>query len=404
MMLLLSIMIKIIFFANLLYSVLGSLSSHESLFKDFIEKYNKQYVDKHEYEKRLEIFIENLDYIKEHNSRNETYTLGINHLADLQSHELNLGINLGIGSKCETFTKDFNYESLPTTIDWRNKNAVTPVKDQGQCGSCWSFSATGAMEGSWSIANGELISLSEQQLVDCSSGFKSYGNHGCNGGLMDNAFQYAIDNGMCTESESPYTAKQETCNTECDKKAFFSSCQDITPYNQQDMAAAVAQQPVSVAIEADTKTFQLYKSGVITGSACGTKLDHGVLVVGYGTENGQDYWLVKNSWSTSWGDNGYVKIGKSDSTDDVGVCGIASSPSFIISDSKKLNSQNNCGVCGKTYQACCLGFGSQGYPCDCHLQEGSGKSGENCGDCGVAYAACCVGYEADGYPCGCDVE
>ena len=242
MMLLLSIMIKIIFFANLLYSVLGSLSSHESLFKDFIEKYNKQYVDKYEYEKRLEIFIENLDYIKEHNSRNETYTLGINHLADLQSHELNLGINLGIGSKCETFTKDFNYESLPTTIDWRNKNAVTPVKDQGQCGSCWSFSATGAMEGSWSIANGELISLSEQQLVDCSSGFKSYGNHGCNGGLMDNAFQYAIDNGMCTESESPYTAKQETCNTECDKKAFFSSCQDITPYNQQDMAASIAQQ------------------------------------------------------------------------------------------------------------------------------------------------------------------
>ena len=404
MMLLLSIMIKIIVFASLLYSVFGSFSNHESLFKDFIEKYNKQYVDKHEYEKRLEIFIDNLNYIKEHNSRNETYTLGINHLADLQTYELNLGINLEIGTKCRTFTKDYKYESLPNVIDWRNKNAVTPVKDQGQCGSCWSFSATGAMEGSWSIATGELISLSEQQLVDCSSGFKSYGNHGCNGGLMDNAFQYAIDNGMCTESESPYTAKQETCNTECDKKTFFSSCQDITPNNQQDMAAAVAQQPVSVAIEADTKTFQLYKSGVITGSACGTKLDHGVLVVGYGTENGQDYWLVKNSWSTSWGDNGYVKIGKSDSTDDVGVCGIASSPSFIISDSKQLDSQNNCGVCGKTYQACCLGFGSQGYPCDCHLQEGSGKSGENCGDCGVAYAACCVGYEADGYPCGCDVE
>ena len=396
----------ILFGVALLSSVLGSLADYKYLFKEFITKYNKQYLDNNEYDKRFEIFIENLNYIKEHNSRNETYKLGINHLADLESHELNLGINLSRG-RCSNFKESYNYNSLPSDIDWRNKNAVTPVKDQGQCGSCWSFSATGAMEGSWSIAAGDLLSLSEQQLVDCSSGIGSYGNHGCNGGLMDNAFQYAIDNGMCSESEIPYTAKQQTCDTDCDKKAFFSSCQDISPNNQQDMAAAVAQQPVSVAIEADTKTFQLYKSGVITGSACGTKLDHGVLVVGYGTEDGEDYWLVKNSWSTSWGDNGYVKIGKSDSTDDVGVCGIASTPSFPVSDTQSnylSKPSADCGVCGKAYQACCFGFGSKGYPCDCHLEDGDGKSAENCGDCGVAYSACCIGYASDGYPCECNVE
>ena len=254
----------------------------------------------------------------------------MNHLGDLESNELQLGFNLD-RSKCSMFQSYYDFQSLPKNIDWRKHNAVTPVKDQGQCGSCWSFSATGAMEGSWAIHTGELISLSEQQLVDCSSGFASYGNHGCNGGLMDYAFSYAIDNGMCLEDDYSYHAEQGSCQSNCKKYAYFSGCSDIIPNNQQDMTAAVAQQPVSVAIEADTKIFQFYKSGVITGNECGTNLDHGVLVVGYGTENNEDYWLVKNSWSSNWGDNGYVKIGRSTSTNDPGICGIASTPSFIIS-------------------------------------------------------------------------
>ena len=211
---------------------------------------------------------------------------------------------------------------------------MTPVKDQGQCGSCWAFSSTGAMEGAWAVAKGQLISLSEQQLLDCS---KKYGNLGCKGGFMDNAFSYAIDYGMCTETEYPYTASGGTCNTGCKPMTSLSSltvdinaCMDVPANNQLALKEAVARGPVSIAIEADTRVFQMYSGGVITGSACGTNLDHGVLIVGYGEENGIKYWLVKNSWSNTWGDQGYIKIERSDSENDPGVCGIAMQPSFPV--------------------------------------------------------------------------
>ena len=187
------------------------------------------------------------------------------------------------------------------------------------------------MEGAWAIETGDLVSLSEQQLIDCSI---SYGDLACKGGLMDNAFAYAIDNGMCTEDEDPYVAKRESCQ-DCDKKVVMIGCMDVESGNQQALKAAVARGPVSVAIEADTKTFQFYSSGVINSTECGTTLDHGVLVVGYGEENGIPYWLVKNSWGSNWGDNGYVKIARSDSENDNGVCGIAMQASFPVSGMAK---------------------------------------------------------------------
>jgi len=215
-------------------------------------------------------------------------------------------------------TTVFSEVGVPASVDWRT-SAVTGVKNQGSCGSCWAFSSTGAIEGINKIKTGSLISLSEQQLVDCS---KSYGNLGCNGGLMDNAFKYAKANKLETEADYPYTGKGATCGYVASKgKVSLSGLTDVTANSGSQLQAAVAQQPVSVAIEADKAVFQSYKSGIITSTACGTTLDHGVLVVGYGTESGTDYWILKNSWGTTWGEKGYFRILRSAGSGP-GICGL----------------------------------------------------------------------------------
>ena len=313
-------------FLTCLFASSQALCSWES-FMEFTQRHGKIYRTVEEMQKRFSVYEDNIRYVSEINANQKNYTLGETRFADMTLDEFKTMQGMEVkASTCGTY--DQQVSSVPQSIDWREKNAVTPVKDQGQCGSCWSFSATGAMEGAWAIAKGELVSLSEQELVDCSAGFH-YGNHGCNGGLMDGAFQFAIDNGMCTEQEYSYTAKQGSCE-QCTKEITISSCQDVPSKNQMALKEAVSIGPVSVAIEADTRTFQLYKSGVITSDACGTKLDHGVLTAGYGEEDGIMYWLVKNSWGSSWGEQGYVKIERSDKTNDPGVCGISMQPSFPI--------------------------------------------------------------------------
>ena len=220
-----------------------------------------------------------------------------------------------------------NSSALPLEVDWTTKGAVTPVKNQGQCGSCWAFSTTGSTEGAWFIKTGELVSLSEQQLVDCSG---SFGNQGCNGGMMDDAFQYIIKNGgICEESAYVYTGTDGTCS-QCNPVAKISSFVDVTPNNTQALMIAVAQQPVSVAVEADGFDWQFYFGGVVTDS-CGLNLDHGVLVVGYGTDATQgDFWKVKNSWGPGWGEQGYIRIGRGSKFDAAGECGILMDPSYPI--------------------------------------------------------------------------
>jgi len=212
---------------------------------------------------------------------------------------------------------------IPTSFDWRNAApaVVTPVKNQQQCGSCWAFSTTGSVEGNVFIKSGKLISLSEQQLVDCS---QAQGNQGCEGGLMDQAFQYIIsNNGITSEANYAYTAMDGTCNTTAAAQVVstITGYTDVTSGSESALIAAVAQGPVSVAIEADQACFQFYTGGILSDPSCGTNLDHGVLAVGY--DSTQKYWIVKNSWGTSWGMSGYINIAMG-----MDECGINTEPSY----------------------------------------------------------------------------
>lgn len=298
------------------------------LFKEWMIKHNKSYSDDLEYRYRFAVFAENYANIESLNKQGRSHTLGINKFADLTTEEFSSRFKNYNKKHVGKNIKNIVSPDLPSEVDWSTKGAVTPVKNQGQCGSCWAFSTTGSIEGAWFIKTGNLVSLSEQQLVDCSG---PEGNMGCNGGLMDQAFEYVIKNGgICSESSYPYSGAQGTCQN-CTITAKITSYVDVTPNNTQALMTAVAQQPVSVAVEADGFDWQFYMGGVVTDS-CGTNLDHGVLVVGYGTDSssGNDYWKVKNSWGEDWGENGYILIGRGDKFNAAGECGIQMVPSYPV--------------------------------------------------------------------------
>jgi len=308
------------------------------LFSNWAREHGRSYSSQAEAEKRLQIFHNNLQFINQHNQLAaqglKSYTVGANRFADLTVEEYRAqyltyrpSLKNNGNRTANIFVPDATVGANPTTVDWRQKNAVTPVKDQGQCGSCWSFSSTGSMEGVHAIATGSLVSLSEQNLIDCVKG----GSYTCDtGGEMQDAFQYVIDNGgIDTEDSYPYcTCSGNQCNyNAANSAATFSSFKVVAQGSESDLETAAAGRPVSVAIDASQQSFQLYTSGVYYEPACSsTQLDHGVLVAGYGVDNSKDYWLVKNSWSASWGMSGYIMMSRNRNNN----CGIATDASFPI--------------------------------------------------------------------------
>lgn len=291
-------------------------------------------------------WVENDKHIETTNARNLTYSLGHNQFSGMTISEYKdfLGFDAtqkpsGISSlrgaaPCRATAGGCTQAA---SVDWVTAGAVTPVKNQGQCGSCWSFSTTGALEGAYFIKNNDLESFSEQQLVSCDNRKNHGKDMGCNGGLMDSAFSWIeYNNGLCAEEDYIYTSGDTksagTCIQGCDNivGSKIQSFVDVPPSSDADMMDALTKQPVSIAIEADQKDFQLYTSGVFTG-ACGTSLDHGVLTVGYGTMNGVDYYRVKNSWGTTWGDEGYIYLGRgSEFNNGAGQCGMLMQASYPV--------------------------------------------------------------------------
>mmetsp|Transcript_120340 Transcript_120340/g.236501 ORF Transcript_120340/g.236501 Transcript_120340/m.236501 type:complete len:459 (+) Transcript_120340:66-1442(+) len=306
-------------------------------FEDFIAEHKRRFVGAVERQARLAAFAENLRFVEAENAKGtNSYRLGLTQFADMTNDHFRqhyCGYRRPaerMGGLPHLGTFEESSTPPPESIDWRQEGAVTPVKNQGQCGSCWSFSTTGAVEGAWKIASGLLVSMSEQQLVDCAEGF---GEAGCNGGDMDSAFKYVHQYGLDTEQSYAYKAKQlghceaTEGRTGIPAKAV-TGYKDVRGKSEMALMQAVAMQPVSIAIEADKQAFQLYRSGILDTPACGTQLDHGVLVVGYGTEDGQDYWIVKNSWGPAWGEQGYIRLARG--VAGAGQCGILSEPSFPV--------------------------------------------------------------------------
>jgi len=308
---------------------LFSEEEYQLLFRRFMSAHNKNY-EMSEFFARYNTFKNNVDWIRAFNAEGtNTFTVAVNQFADMTSEEFKakmLGYKFIAKEQMLGQVAQVNVSNLATSVDWRAKGAVTPVKDQGQCGSCWAFSTTGAVEGAQAIKTGTLNSLSEQQLVDCSS---SYGNAGCNGGLMDLGFKYVQAKGLCSETAYPYKAADGTCKaSSCSAvvaPGFITKYVDVASKNEAALASALNGQPVSVAIEADKQVFQFYSGGVLDSAQCGTTLDHGVLAVGYNTDASAPYYIVKNSWGASWGMSGYVLLAYGKNT-----CGISQQPSYPV--------------------------------------------------------------------------
>eukprot|EP00638_Chattonella_subsalsa_P021106 CAMPEP_0117881530 /NCGR_PEP_ID=MMETSP0950-20121206/16878_1 /TAXON_ID=44440 /ORGANISM="Chattonella subsalsa, Strain CCMP2191" /LENGTH=386 /DNA_ID=CAMNT_0005736801 /DNA_START=324 /DNA_END=1484 /DNA_ORIENTATION=+ len=306
----------------------------QTLFAPWAENHGKDYESEEEASRRFLIFQKSVEEVLEHNQNSgASYTLGLNKFSDFTWEEFS-NFYLMAGQNCSATHKKMVVKTelpsnLPTSVDWRQKGAVSHVKDQGSCGSCWTFSTTGCLESHTFLKTGVMPDLSEQQLVDCAQAFD---NHGCNGGLPSHAFEYIkYAGGLESEEDYPYHAKKsKTCNfTLADVAATDFGSVNITLQNEDELTLAVASKgPVSIAFQV-ASDFKSYSSGIYDSEICKNgpqDVNHAVLAVGYGTDDeGKDYWIVKNSWGTDWGDQGYFNMAKGKN-----MCGVADCASYPI--------------------------------------------------------------------------
>ena len=305
----------------------------DAAFNHFQKKHNRQYKTDREHFERAKTFRANHHFVDTMNRQNLTYTLKLNHMSDLSVNERRNMLGYRYSAKganppnAEIFSPSLTLAEIPTAYDWRLVGAVTPVKDQAICGSCWSFSTTGVIEGALFIKTKQLVELSQQNLMDCSWG---EGNYACDGGMQFQAYEWIKKNGGIATAHSygPYLMQDGKCHfSNATIGAKITSYVQIKEGDEAGLITALFSNPVAVSIDASHDSFGFYGSGVYYEPKCGNKpdnLDHAVLAVGYGTLDGQDYWLVKNSWSTHWGNDGYVLMSRKDNN-----CGVATGASFV---------------------------------------------------------------------------
>jgi hypothetical protein len=303
-------------------------------FVSWSKYHNVSFDNDEHYVNTFNAWYDNDIYINSYNAQGSGSTLAHNQFSGMNSDEFR-----GFLGRYKRGGNDYVFLDglVDASVNWVDNGGVTPVKNQGQCGSCWSFSTTGALEGAYFVKYGTLVSFSEQQLVDCDKIRNGGSDNGCNGGLMDNAFSWISKNdGLCTEDDYPYisgtTKARGDCSSSCTnvKGSAVSKFVDVPASSDEQMMLALMKHPVAVAIQADERAFQLYSSGVLKGS-CGTGLDHGVLAVGYGSDQEGDYYIVKNSWGETWGENGYIRLGRGDEYNNGdGQCGILLQASYPV--------------------------------------------------------------------------
>ena len=302
-----------------------AMSEIESAFLGYITEFGKSYSNMAEYEHRLANFAQKHSVIRAHNAENVDYKLGHNKMSDWTEEEYKSVLTY----KPNMVETTAAFEASPlgySPVDWRQSDCLSPVQDQGQCGSCWAFSSVASMENKYCAQNGTLYKLSEQQLVDCVNLC-----FGCNGGNAALAFRYWESHNAMSESSYPYTAKDGTCSYDSSSATLVKavSYTGVTADSPDSMKAALVNNIMSVAIQANQLSFQLYSSGVFTNTNCGTQLDHATNVVGWGTEGSMDYWIMRNSWGSSWGEAGYMRL---EIVDGVGLCGIQMQPNFPVAN------------------------------------------------------------------------